>query len=120
MRFISKQTKHKRRLEGIYNPSQRVAVPRKNARRYYKRADRTLYQSRLWKKMRMHVLGTNPICAACGIQAATDLDHIIPHQGDRNLFFDIANVQPLCKECHRSKTAAERDARKRVFSKPRG
>ncbi|MGM9590559.1 MAG: HNH endonuclease signature motif containing protein, partial [Faecousia sp.] len=35
---------------------------------------------------------------------ATVVDHIIPHRGDRKLFWDESNWQPLCKDCHNRKT----------------
>jgi 5-methylcytosine-specific restriction protein A len=39
--------------------------------------------------------------------AATVVDHIIPHKGDKRLFWDIKNWQPLCASCHGIKTAKE-------------
>ncbi|WP_348271565.1 HNH endonuclease [Bosea sp. Leaf344] len=33
---------------------------------------------------------------------ATTVDHIIPHRGDRALFWNCANWQPLCTHCHNS------------------
>ncbi len=41
------------------------------------------------------------------ITLATVVDHIKPHKGDERLFFDINNLQPLCKPCHDRKTAKE-------------
>jgi 5-methylcytosine-specific restriction endonuclease McrA len=38
----------------------------------------------------------------CG-NAATVVDHIIPHKGDRKLFWSRANWQPLCVSCHSSR-----------------
>lgn len=38
---------------------------------------------------------------------ANVVDHIKPHRGDKVLFWDSANWQPLCKECHDRKTATE-------------
>jgi 5-methylcytosine-specific restriction protein A len=35
------------------------------------------------------------------------VDHIIPHKGDKDLFWDSNNWQPLCKTCHDEKTARE-------------
>ncbi|WP_415405336.1 HNH endonuclease [Tateyamaria sp. SN3-11] len=35
----------------------------------------------------------------CG-QRATLVDHITPHKGDTNLFWDRTNWQPLCITCH--------------------
>ena len=38
---------------------------------------------------------------------ATDVDHITPHRGDRQLFWDESNWQPLCHRHHSMKTARE-------------
>jgi len=38
---------------------------------------------------------------------ATVVDHITPHKGDNDLFWDRANWQSLCESCHNRKTAAE-------------
>jgi 5-methylcytosine-specific restriction endonuclease McrA len=36
-------------------------------------------------------------------------DHIVPHRGDHRLFFDLNNLQTLCKDCHDThKQRAER------------
>lgn len=41
--------------------------------------------------------------------AATVVDHIEPHKGDVDLFYDSDNTQSLCKHCHDSiKQAHER------------
>lgn len=39
--------------------------------------------------------------------AAIVVDHIIPHKGNKALFWDTRNWQPLCKPCHDSKTVRE-------------
>lgn len=41
------------------------------------------------------------------VRAATEVDHIIPHRGDQQLFWDTNNWQGLCKPCHSRKTAQE-------------
>nr|DAZ53348.1 MAG TPA: HNH endonuclease [Caudoviricetes sp.] len=38
---------------------------------------------------------------------ATVVDHITPHRGDPRLFWDEANWQPMCKQCHDRKTLTE-------------
>ena len=38
---------------------------------------------------------------------ATVVDHIVPHRGDPQLFWDESNWQPLCKACHDHKTGTE-------------
>jgi len=39
--------------------------------------------------------------------AATVVDHVTPHKGDKVLFWDRLNWQALCKRCHDRKTAFE-------------
>lgn len=47
-------------------------------------------------------------CAKAGVQTvATEVDHVIPHRGDQQLFWDHENHQPLCKPCHSRKTTTE-------------
>ena len=41
------------------------------------------------------------------IQAAEEVDHVIPHRNDAKLFFDPDNLQLLCTVCHAKKTASE-------------
>jgi 5-methylcytosine-specific restriction protein A len=66
-----------------------------------------LYNTTQWKKLRRTVLRAQPVCTACGAKLATDVDHIQPHDGDTDLFYDITNLQPLCHECHSRKTMKE-------------
>jgi 5-methylcytosine-specific restriction protein A len=64
-----------------------------------------------WRKARLAYLQAHPLCVKCferGIPiSATVVDHIIPHRGDYKLFWNSANWQPLCKQCHDWKTATE-------------
>lgn len=59
-----------------------------------------------WDKARRVFLMTHPLCVVCG-RPATDVDHIVPHRGDKRLFWDQNNWQPLCHECHSRKTVKE-------------
>jgi len=59
-----------------------------------------------WDKVRRVFLMTHPLCVICG-RPATDVDHIVPHRGDKRLFWDQNNWQPLCHECHSRKTVKE-------------
>lgn len=52
-----------------------------------------------WRKARLDFLTTHPQCAMCG-EHSTTVDHIIPHRGDRALFWNRANWQALCAHCH--------------------
>jgi 5-methylcytosine-specific restriction protein A len=68
------------------------------------------YDSR-WRRAREGFLRKHPLCTECERQRlvvpATVVDHIRPHKGDRALFWDPDNWQPLCKACHDCKTATE-------------
>lgn len=58
-------------------------------------------------------LPENRLCA-CGCGRKADMvDHIVPHRGDRKLFWDRSNWQPMASSpCHaRKKQAAERRMR---------
>jgi len=65
-----------------------------------------------WQEARRVYLAQHPLCVHCQaegiIKAANEVDHIIPHKGDPQLFWDVSNWQPLCKSHHSSKTATER------------
>lgn len=64
-----------------------------------------------WRKARETYLSTHPLCvkhqARGQVVVATVVDHIIPHRGDNQLFWDSNNWQALCKQCHDIKTAVE-------------
>lgn len=68
------------------------------------------YDSR-WQKARLGYLKHHPLCAECEREGktvpATVVDHIVPHKGNKQLFWDKKNWQPLCKPCHDRKTAKE-------------
>ena len=63
-----------------------------------------------WRTARARFLQLNPLCVKCmehGILSpATVVDHIVPHRGDQQLFWDEKNWQPLCKDCHDHKTGS--------------
>lgn len=64
-----------------------------------------------WKKLRDRFIAQHPYCEECFKQGkivmATDIDHIVPHKGDRSLLYDERNLQALCHKCHSRKTATE-------------
>jgi 5-methylcytosine-specific restriction protein A len=67
-----------------------------------------------WRRVRDDVLRDEPFCRACGpnvISLAVEVDHVTPlaHGGAR---LDRANLQPLCRECHQSKTSGENAQRR--------
>ena len=64
-----------------------------------------------WRKASKAYLRRNPLCVYClqtgKSKGARVVDHIVPHKGDRALFWDIDNWQGLCKRCHDSVKATE-------------
>ena len=67
-----------------------------------------------WRQARVGFLAKHPLCCQCGeagqVVPATVVDHIVPHRGDRALFWDRQNWQPLCQMHHDRKTAMEDSA----------
>ncbi|WP_420344081.1 HNH endonuclease signature motif containing protein [Paenirhodobacter sp.] len=52
-----------------------------------------------WDKAKAAFLKRHPRCAICGGRAVL-VDHKAPHKGNRELFWDKNNWQPLCTPCH--------------------
>jgi 5-methylcytosine-specific restriction protein A len=59
-----------------------------------------------WRAYREDYLRVNTTCKSCGAKA-TVIDHVIPHKGNKGLFWTRFNHQPLCKPCHDRKTATQ-------------
>ena len=57
-----------------------------------------------WRQAREGFLKANPTCAICNAPA-TVVDHIAPHKGNKQLFWDRSNWQQICAPCHNRKTA---------------
>ena len=75
--------------------------PQADARRHYKTAR--------WLALRRLQLSAQPLCQAClpqQVTPASHVDHVIPHRGDLERFYDAANLQSLCPSCHSRKTQA--------------
>lgn len=72
---------------------------------------RRLYAEPKWVRASKAYLRDHPLCVDClelgAVEPATDVDHIEPHKGDRNRFWDRINWQALCHRCHSRKTAHE-------------
>jgi len=63
-----------------------------------------LYQSAAWRALREDFLIEHPFCKCK--RPAEVVDHILPirHGGD---FWNLNNLQAMCKRCHNRKTAKE-------------
>ncbi len=70
-----------------------------------------LYSSARWKRARLMFLAEYPLCRTCKEKGETipaeEVDHIIPHEGDPERFWDRDNWQALCTPCHSSKSRSE-------------
>ena len=64
-----------------------------------------------WRRARAAYLDRHPLCVPCEaagrLVPATVVDHVVPHRGDSDLFWNEENWQGLCKPCHDAKTARE-------------
>ncbi len=64
-----------------------------------------------WQKMRLSYLRQHPLCAVCSEKGITKpavlIDHIQPHKGDMQKFWNQDNWQGLCIPCHITKTVKE-------------
>ena len=73
--------------------------------------DRRLYDCVRWRKASKRYLSNNPLCTMHQQEGfsriATVVDHIKPHNGNVDLFWDEDNWQGLCAPCH--------SGRKRMF-----
>lgn len=65
---------------------------------------RKKYNSKRWQILRKMRLASEPLCRMCvtdgGATVASVVDHITPHRGSDELFFDYGNTQSLCKAHH--------------------
>jgi len=61
---------------------------------------------RRWQRLRLVVLKRDPVCRACGREASTDVDHILPKRAGGP--DSLENLQGLCGPCHSRKTASGR------------
>ena len=67
-----------------------------------------------WQKARIAYLKQHPLCVMCEAQnkicIAEVVDHIVPHDGNTELFWDEENWQSLCKR-HHDTDKAEQEGR---------
>lgn len=65
---------------------------------------RKIYNTARWRKLRDAHKWSNPLCVYCLeqeiVQEVEVVDHIKPHRGDMDLFWDPSNLQSLCKAHH--------------------
>ena len=62
-----------------------------------------------WGRAVKRWLAKHPLCVECEKEGIINnkhlqVDHIVPHRGDMNLFWDPNNWQTLCRKHHSEKT----------------
>jgi 5-methylcytosine-specific restriction protein A len=77
-----------------------------NTKRTTSKNYHSLYQTYKWKKTSREFLKENPFCVLCGAKSEIT-DHIIPHKGNEEIFYNKNNLQALCWKCHSKKTLQE-------------
>ena len=75
----------------------------------YRGSARERGYTRQWERESKAFLQTHPLCVCCEskgqYRASQVVDHIKPHRGNQQLFWDKTNWQGLCKHHHDKKTA---------------
>lgn len=89
------------------------------------------YQLAVWKQLRAAVLARDCyLCKACerrGIikpvkehttrddaDNQAHADHLVPHNGDWDLFISMENLETKCGTCHRARTQGDQNRAKRI------
>lgn len=64
---------------------------------------RNWYKTARWERKRQVLFNEQPLCVMClqseTIMIADTADHVVPHRGDPDLFWN-GELQPLCASCH--------------------
>ncbi|MBK4215567.1 HNH endonuclease [Paracoccus caeni] len=67
------------------------------------------HKTKRWQRLRIRIIARDSaVCQMCGCRTTTgrknpraaEVDHIIPHRGDEARFWNVNNLQCLCKVCH--------------------
>ena len=85
--------------------------------RHAENAYRAWYGWAIWRNLKAQFFNVDPMNAVCAHtdprtgqrcnKPAEEVDHIIPHRGNWDLFTDLKNLQGLCHVHHSQKTARE-------------
>jgi 5-methylcytosine-specific restriction protein A len=94
--------KHKRDFKGNRKPFENA-----------KRNNSDLYKTTGWRVLIKKHLAIQNYCVCCGSRENLTVDHIIAPRGNSDLFYDADNLETLCVNCHRWKTALEINERKK-------
>ncbi len=103
-------------VRGRYCPPHAKAHNRERRKLYdTNRPKQRLYDTVTWRRRSKAYLRRHPLCERCQkkgrAQPATEVDHIEPHGGNLEKFWDTDNWQALCHSCHSAKTQREMNVR---------
>lgn len=101
-----------------FRPGQRLRTPKhtppedkQHRNRRWKQKHYQWYNLAVWRNGSKQFLQRNPLCVICKdagrIVPSTEVDHVVPHRGEWELFIDSDNWQACCHTCHSRKTAKE-------------
>lgn len=77
-------------------------------RNKYDAYSRSVIRSQRWKALRLEAKRRDGWkCVKCGARGRLEVDHILPVRTNRELAFEITNLQTLCVSCHSRKTRIE-------------
>jgi len=103
--FKTKEPKNKQQ----YFPSD--YIPKENRKLFRKNENPEIAKMRSsnqWQDICDYIKNKEPICWICEISRTEEIHHIIEVSKDFKLFFEITNLAPLCKECHKQVHASYR------------
>lgn len=97
-------------------PVSSFAKKRRQERDRWRGSSRERGYTTEWEKARAVFLAEHPLCSGNDSQCerdgivtpATVVDHIIPHRGDQEKFWNRSNWGAMCTACHGKKTASGR------------
>lgn len=82
--------------------------------------NKKLYDSKRWRRISKRMRAIMPFCQHCwdeGTETVADVvDHIV-ELSDGGAAFELSNLEPLCNQCHNTKTANAKRERDRKSNK---
>lgn len=99
-------------------PTLNTKPPRAKKKTSSKAEAAKIYNSPIWKGLRLQRLAAHPICEICGKEFATEVHHIKPfmkYYGLERLqvAYDSDNLIALCEKCHHNLHNEDRKRRKK-------
>lgn len=99
-------------------PQTREAGKREAAAQQRARPEGKWYNSTRWKELRKLILSRDPYCVRCAgegrVTPSDTVNHRTPHKSDYDRFWDVENLEGVCKSCHSGPIQSEeRAAQKR-------